>query len=159
MNDDYPMQPQEEALWCWAAVSLSVDRYFNRQSPRTQCSIASAVKQGRDCCNNRPSCDEAAELHDALIHVRRFRQRIEGSISFERVRDLIRAGYPVCVRIGWWPFGGHFVVITGYAISDTGEAFVTVADPRYESGSWSYDEFCFSYFGIGRWTHTYLVQP
>lgn len=154
---DYPMDPQEMGLWCWAAVSLSIDKYFNNASTRSQCSIASFIKD-RDCCNDRPACNEVAELHQALVHVGRFQRMFPGRLTFAAVRDSIRAGFPVCVRIGWWPSGGHYVVITGYSVTDAGEPFVTVSDPLYESGSWPYDEFAFSYFGIGRWTHTYLVK-
>ena len=61
----YPMEPQEMGLWCWAAVSLSVEKYFDASTTRTQCSIASDVKQ-KSCCTDRTSCNEADELQVAL---------------------------------------------------------------------------------------------
>lgn len=154
---DYPMEPQELGLWCWAAVSLSVEKYFNAATQFTQCAIATAVKQS-NCCANKLSCNQADELQVALDRVGHFRQMLTGRLSFQDLRDSIRAGFPVCARIGWIPSGGHFVVITGYTVSNSGVPYVAIADPLYESRTWSYDDFSFAYFGIGSWTHTYLVR-
>jgi len=153
----YPMADQEMRLWCWAAVSLSVEKYFNSLTESTQCTIASAVKN-KTCCADKESCNRADDLRYALSSVRRFRQMFEGQLSFESVRDSIREGFPVCARIGWYEGGGHYVVITGYRTTTSGERYVAVADPAFPSLTWLYDEFRDAYCGHGTWTHTYLVQ-
>ena len=79
-------------------------------------------------------------------------------LLFSDVKGQLRAGFPICARIGWYGGGGHFVVITGYTITGSGEPWVTIADPLYESYSWPFDEFVDAYFGAGEWTHTYLVK-
>ena len=37
------IQRQEMSEWCWAAVSVSVDRFFRPDSTHTQCEIAGAA--------------------------------------------------------------------------------------------------------------------
>ena len=153
----YPLETQEMGLWCWAAVALSVEKYFEPTSQQTQCGIATLVHH-LNCCANKTACNRKAELHVALQKVGHFHDIRVGRLTFDQIKTSIDAGFPVCVRIGWWPQGGHYVVITGAAIDDSGDQWVTVADPLYESGMWYYDEFSSFYFGIGHWTHTYRVR-
>jgi hypothetical protein len=153
----YPMEHQEMGLWCWAAVSLSIAKYFDPATAFSQCAVASAVKN-RNCCANKPSCNQADELEAALTAVKRFRRMFTGRLTFAAVRQSIRDGFPIPVRIGWRPAGGHYVVITGFKTAISGEQFVDIADPLYESRLWRYNDFLDAYYGSGVWTHTYEVK-
>ena len=153
----YPLEHQEMGLWCWAAVALSVTKYFDPATEMTQCSVASAVKN-KKCCADKPGCNQADLLEVALGKVGHFNQVLPRRLSFSELRDVLRAGTPVCVRIGWFGGGGHFVVVTGFTVNEFGEQLVAVADPLYESDTWPYDEFASGYLRAGQWTHTYLVQ-
>ena len=81
-----------------------------------------------------------------------------GRLTFAAIRKSVLDGFPIPVRIGWRPSGGHYVVITGFKTAISGEQFVDIADPLYESRLWRYNEFLDAYFGSGVWTHTYEVK-
>ena len=63
----YPMDLQEESEWCWAAVALSVAKFFHPQLELEQCRIAAGVT-GKACCGDDPSpeCNVPERLTDAL---------------------------------------------------------------------------------------------
>ena len=114
------MQDQIMDFWCWAAVSAATEKYFNPLTAKTQCDIASAVKQDH-CCPRKEVCNTADSLELALNKIRRLRAPVvEGPTPFNQIRNEIRDGFPVAARIAWDGGGGHFVVITGYRISCCG---------------------------------------
>jgi hypothetical protein len=155
---DYPIQHQEMGLWCWAAVALSVDTFFNPATPRTQCSVATDV-QRIVCCPRNESCNEAAYLEDALgsRSIRRLAGQPVGRVTFEEIRRELRNRRPVCVRVAWRSGGAHFLVISGYHIN-AGEQFVELSDSIYGYSTYRFQRFADAYRGIGSWTNTYYVR-
>ena len=155
----FPMEDQIMDFWCWAAVSAAAEKYFDPQTKKTQCSIASYVK-GIDCCLQAAMCDEADSLELALNKIGRLREPVvDGPIPFNLIRKEIRDGLPVAARIGWLGGGGHFVVITGYRIYPSREAVLKIADPLGTGGLWLYNDFTNAYQLTGEWTHTYFLRP
>jgi hypothetical protein len=59
------IEKQEMSQWCWAAVSVSVDRFFDPATTNTQCVVAEKVLN-RTCCPNKVDCNETAFLQVAL---------------------------------------------------------------------------------------------
>ena len=155
----YPMITQEMDLWCWAAVAQSVHKFFDSGSTLRQCQIAQPLT-GLDCCGaERLDCDVAWVLEDALREVGHYRADFQGRVDFDYIRQSLQADRPICVRIEWGMGGlGHFVVICGYIISQSGEPWLTIADPKRGISRWPYDQFSFAYRGLGEWTDTYLVK-
>jgi Papain-like cysteine protease AvrRpt2 len=152
------MQTQIEDEWCWAAVAVSVDHYFNPASTKTQCQLAQAVLENEACCGNPDACDDPAKLQDALTNVNRLDRILLRPLQFSEIQDKLSANLPVCVRIGWANGGGHFVAIDGWFGSATNPQ-VNVADPLFDGGPWDYNEFVTAYMGNGQWTATFLVKP
>jgi hypothetical protein len=153
------MQEQQEDQWCWAAVSVSVDRYFTKnQSPWTQCRIASD-QLGGSCCQNPDSetCDQPWFLEKALGKMNRMPDGPRtGQLSFVEVCQQLAKGRPVCVRIAWRGNGAHFVAITGQMVTSSGVEMLVVADPFWGTSMVSYDSFVSDYLGAGQWTTSYL---
>ncbi len=158
----FQIEKQREDLWCWAAVSASVDHYFFPASTSTQCKIAREVLGIDNCCADPDLCNDKAKLQDALEAVGRLRETLPRPLRFEEIRQEIDAFLPVCVRIGWNGGGGHFVVISGYHESPSG-AQVDVADPLFPNSTMYYDDFVSAYqTGVtsgGEWTATFLLEP
>jgi hypothetical protein len=163
----FRVEKQKEDEWCWAAVSSSIDHYFNRASTVTQCSVAQKVLPPQvppvDCCANSDSCNTGAALEDALSQVGRFNQMIEGYISFNDVYAQLSANLPIGARIRWYQGGAHFVVITSCLVAPSGKQVLTISDPLFPDSTVYYDDFLSAYqaqtTGGGEWTHTYYVQP
>jgi len=163
----FKMQEQEQTRWCWAAVSVSVEKYFFPTSTLTQCQLAKEVisDANADCCRNPDSCNGVAKLQDALHKIE---ERAKASpialrfpdpskpMSFFEVKAEIDSGMPVGVRMEWAGLGAHFLVISGYWTL-SGQKLLEIGDPLFGEGTVDFDWFSTSYFG-GQWTHTFTMQ-
>ncbi len=153
---DFQLDKQLEPNWCWAAVSTAVCRYFEPLRPLDQNALATHIL-GRD--NNQGESLEAAfqgcgELGVAL----NLRTLSKWHLNFESIRGWIDLGIPILVLIRWFDGPrGHFVVITGYSVSRTGEGWLDIADPLYENSTLPYDVFVSAYKRQGHWFNTYLA--
>lgn len=149
-------------MWCWAAVGVSVDHYFRRNSTLRICELAGQILHTAGTCDKQPSgLGETAHLEDVLRHLQLLNEppRAGVILCFDQIRTQINASLPVCVRIGWPDqVSGHFVIICGFAVSASGEQWVDVADPAFDDSIMLYDDFVNIYQGVGQWTDTFLVQ-
>jgi hypothetical protein len=155
----FNMQPQQESEWCWAAVTSSIDQYFNAGSAWSQCLLANNQLQQTSCCVNGASaqCNCPWYLDRSLALVSRLRSYVQAVAPFAGVQQEINQNDPLGVRIGWSGGGGHFVVIYGYDDS-TATAYVLVADPIWGISQIPYTTFVSSYRGNGAWTDSYYTQ-
>lgn len=159
------MPRQEQSLWCWAAVAVSVDHYFVPERTLRQCHVARRVL-ALDCCANHSPCNVAERLTTALTKIGREFTFVPNALPFPAVREEIDAGRPVCALIQWYGGGGHFVAIYGYDHSAAGHPLVHVADPLFADGLWYYASFCTAYQaghdGLGprggQWVETYQLH-
>jgi hypothetical protein len=169
MPNPFQIETQQKHNWCWAAVSDTVAHYFFKGVNLTQAQIAKETLGAS--CSNPDGCDVPARLEDALRSADKLlkpllpgrslnTQLLLGRfLTFEAIRSEIDAGRPVCVRIQWsGEDGGHFVMISGYSVSASGEEWVDVADPFYEDSIVPYDQFVTAYLNAGEWSDTYLVS-
>lgn len=160
----FPLQKQIKDKWCWAAVTRSVDRYFNPKSTLDQCTVAQLVL-GRSCCPDADDCNQVEFLEKALSRL----DRIDGvpvrfGLSFADICESIDNRMPICARIGWNGGGGHFVLICGYRKTSSGRQLLEIADPLFPSSLVPYEDFISGYQnmeqprGGGKWTHTYRLK-
>ena len=155
----FSIQKQEQNLWCWAAVSASVDAYFSPNKFKSQSEIANLVLTRSDCSPANRVCNQRATLQDALAAVTRLQNFETRPLEFHEIREQIDKKLPVCVRIGWFGSGGHFVVISGYAVSKSGRKLLSVRDPFYHDSVLEYEEFASAYLmGRGSWTDSFFIK-
>jgi Papain-like cysteine protease AvrRpt2 len=159
MPTQFQIEPQQQSEWCWAAVAVSIDKYFSPNSTRTQCEIAGLVLgSGNACCNNAgANCNHPATLVAALQKIYRWSRTIDRPLRFEEIRQELDARRPVCARIQWKGGSAHFVVLVGYDVLQSGARHVVVEDPLNPSSTIDYDEFKTAYYGDGTWVDSYLV--
>lgn len=157
--------PQQQTLWCWAAVADSISHFYDPGSAWTQCTIANAELAQTTCCANGATavCNKAWYLHNALTRVGCLQSMTSGTLTFAAVRSLINADTPPCARQGWNGGGGHFVAIVGYLQGSIGVLVggrsttkrLRISDPWYGDSVVDYDDFVAGYQGRGTWTHAY----
>ncbi len=170
-NISFPIERQKATNWCWAAVGVSVSRFFNPRSHWRQCGLVKVALSRTDdeskpkrpihaCCTNpipRP-CNQGWFLEEALEFVGRRARWRNDTLSFKAITARIDAHRPVCVRIEWRGGGSHFVVISGYHINYGGIRQVDVEDPwTGHRVTVDYHDLVSNYRGMGRWTATYQV--
>jgi hypothetical protein len=159
---NFNMETQERTQWCWAAVAVSVSRFYQPSSTFTQCRVANLELNTDVCCADLSACNLDNPLETALDKVGHFRDIEFEPLPFADVESEITAVHPVGCRIGWFGGGGHFVVIHGASVDTGGAAmkrWVAVADPLYGPSDYLINNFTSAYRqGAGEWTHSYFTQ-
>jgi hypothetical protein len=160
---NFNMEEQEETLWCWAAVSVSVDKSLPpRQSTMEQCDLAATVLGAAGCCgNSRPaSCNNEAALRDGLTAVGRPPGgSMIGPLAFNDLNAELTSGRPVCVVIQWNEAQIlHFAVISK-SYTKRHVKMLLVQDPDTGEQPVEYEKFKseFSYSGHGKWIGSYRI--
>lgn len=160
----FSMQTQVKEQWCWAAVSVSVAKFYDAQSQVTQCELVSEEFQPNNCCANPGSdaCNQPWYLEFGLSRVKKLASKLESTIAFADVRSELEGERPIGCWIRWPDGTGHFVVLNGYA-TDFGSSppaeLVSVQDPKYGPSDYDYLKFAVSYRKTGTWMFTYFTQP
>ncbi|HXS98815.1 MAG TPA: papain-like cysteine protease family protein [Candidatus Limnocylindrales bacterium] len=166
------VERQMMSEWCWAAVSVSVDRFFRPDSTHTQCEIAGLVLK-KICCPGQLNVQtDACNVPGFLGSVFGKLHLLEGDpgdkpLPFADIQKEIDGGRPVCVLIKWLESDGkpgtrgHFIVIQGYTVTPAQKQFVSIGDPLYGSSSLEYGQFADPKGGYrdgrGVWSFTYLT--
>ena len=167
------VEHQKMSEWCWAAVSVSVDRFFRPASTHTQCDIAGATLKVECCANGTTAppaqCNTPEALHPVLgrLHLLAA-DPIVKPLTFAAVQKQIDAGNPVCVLIKWLDKQGkvgdrgHFIAIIGYRVTPSQKQFVSITDPFYGASEIDYTQFSSPQGGYrdghGVWFASFLVD-
>lgn len=144
--------PQQTQLWCWAATSEMIFRYYG--VPVTQCQLVS-IYLNRQCCVADPFCVVSSgtmeTIQNGLSQVGGIRSTHVGPLSFAQLAAEISAGRPV--MIGYRnSFSGHVVLVTGY---NTANNFVHILDPFFGTFDVPYGA-TFSYGGQLIWSDSLI---
>jgi hypothetical protein len=158
----FQVERQEKSNWCWAAVSLSIHKFFKPASARRQCGVAGALLKLPCCGNFTRKCNEPESLTSALRHFARLNRVVQRVPEFGEIQTEINAGRPVCARFEWTTGAfkgfGHFAVVCGFDAA-LGGSVVIVEDPFYGRSRRPYEQIVRSYqFNRGQWTHTYFIK-
>lgn len=140
--------PQETEVWCWAACSQMVLRYYNRFY--SQVDIVTYVFGAP---YNTPAND--AQLIYALNGLGNMNVNINlGALSFSSLSNTINAGLPL-IAAYQGSFIGHVVVIYGFDAYQN----LYIHDPAYGSVRVPYAN-SFSYSGSMFWNRTFVnIRP
>lgn len=151
----FTMQHQQQTQWCWAAVAVSVNLYYQSGSGWTQCKLANNALGQTTCCADGGStqCNQPWYLDAALGIVGNLDSWNSGKATLTAVKTEINGCRPFCLRIGWTGGGGHFVAIYGHSGNN-----LNIGDPWYGNSIQSYAVFPGGYHGGGTWTHDYYTQ-
>lgn len=137
----FTIEAQAGRMLCWAAVCVSLKRYY-RHSP-----LPDQVRFARDVIGEK--FDQVCAPGRALTAAGLRFDALRGEIPFEHVRNHIASGNPVlaCMRyfVGW-----HLVVL--YGVRDEHE--IVVADPLHGGVDCSYDVFRSAYRDHYCWSDT-----
>ena len=171
----FTMECQKASQWCWAAVAVSVARFYSPASPWQQCTLAGQVL-GRTCCGGSDECgrddDPSGCVRPYLVehplcvvgHLQEIHEApiaLPAAPSTPTIQGEVDAHRPLVCRVGWKGGGGHFVVLYGYDLGRA-EPLVHVADPVNDKNGtsiYSLHEFTYAYRnGDGTWTNAYTTR-
>ena len=158
---DLIMQSQLLGQWCWAAIAVSLGRYYSNQNWR-QHEIATGVL-GFNCSRFQEEsdiaavCNQYAMLNEALQFVGCYSHWSPGHRSFERIQAEIDAGRPICLRLEWYSGGSHYLLVAGYYAA-THEIYLE--DPQHGPSVQKFALFPHTYrMSGGVWRGTFWTYP
>ena len=169
---NFNMEFQTQDRWCWAAVAVSVSRFYDPNSVFTQCSVANGIfprPVGVNCCvqpGQVSPCNGDFFLDKALAHTRNLRLPLipRAATPNELVNEHNNNRVIGC-HITWKGGGGHFTVLRGFSTKTVGnitEFRVHVSDPLEGNGNseYPYDSFRTRYTtSLGVWDFSYPTKP
>jgi hypothetical protein len=161
VNLRFRIQRQQQTQWCWAAVNVSVRRYYQPASTLTQCQLANTRRGRSDCCTNGSSnaCNQPDDTSGVLATLGHRNTHSDSVVSYATLRSETAAGRPLFLRIQWSGGGRHAVLATGV---EDGEN-VIVCDPGASSAAdasqgttsvWDYSVLQTAYNTTGSWIAT-----
>jgi hypothetical protein len=158
----FTTEKQMQTQWCWAAVSVSIARFYQPTAAWTQCSLVNTERGLSDCCGASGTvqpCNEPYFLDLSLERTGNLRDYLDRALDESEVRAELRGGAPLGCRIAWDSVNGHFVVLDGFADVD-GVLHVDIEDPDplYASSTYTFDSFIGSYRETGFWSHSYPTK-
>ncbi len=128
------MQNQEQNQWCWAAVAVSVNWYYDSHSNWTQCIMANFEFDQTTCCKDgsTTACNRPHYLSTAMYDTGNLADGspISGAASYDSITNEINNCQPVGMAFSWEKTvdhsvkGAHAVAIAGY-----GEGILYLEDP------------------------------
>ena len=166
---NFVMAPQAQTQWCWAAVSVSVFRFFNDLRWPDQCKLVndvfSGILAGEDCCQGGDSedCDIGWDIAQVLRSKGHLAERMDNPVGFDVLsRELDINGAPVVIRVEFDDgLSDHFMAIVGCSVDASGERIVQIADPGCANGNYSiheFDDFPSNYRPGMVWRNTYCTK-
>lgn len=157
------VERQQQDNWCWSAVGVAVERFYDATRTRTQCQLAGIALGRSDCCtdgaDDPAKCDQPWYLDRVLTITGNLESMRPGTLGFPEIQARVADGSPVGCRIGWYGGGGHFAVIKGWLVGPGGRRYIDVSDPIFLESQVAFDDFPIAYQSGGDWTHTYLTVP
>ena len=143
------MEHQEQTLWCWSAVAVSVRRFYFPTNATTQCQQANVQLGMTACCDNPAPCNKPSRLDPNVFAF------AGGPFSFDDVKQQIDNRRIVAAHITWNDGTSHFACIDGYNAAGA-TPLLSIQDPWYGPSIVPYDAFHSNYQGIGgRWDESH----
>ena len=141
----FELEPQQGHLQCWAAVAVSLQRFYGRATVPSQEDFARSLLG--------ENCDQVCAPLAALAHAGLHYVQSAGPLTPAQLRRELAQGHPVpaCMRhfIGW-----HLVVVHGI----DADGLLAIADPQVGPSRMAYRGFVRAYRRHHAWTHSYRLQ-
>lgn len=153
----FRLEQQQYANWCWAAVIISLLKYYKH--PDSGISQDRLVTQTieRKGANYNSYFDSPNVIDAVMSEYGILNTKINGQVRFDDIATQIEKGLPVVARIQWQEGGGHFIVITGCS-NNSNSPTIQVQDPMHGPIEVSFQEFSGSYRSSGHWSHTFFTK-
>jgi hypothetical protein len=177
------VEGQERENWCYAAVAVSIAKFYNKETDWTQCRLATEnlnnveKKASKNyCCDHPedPDCNTVGFIYKketqkgALVTIKNFAQCYDGPVDLMSIVVEISSGRPVIALHNYtdetndFYEGGHFTVISGYKGLWQDGCSLYVQDPwdnyGFTDNDIIYEQFK-TYWGVvGTWDYTYFTK-
>lgn len=140
----FEMEPQQGGLLCWAAIAVSLKRYYDPRQAVDQIGFARSLLG--------ENYDQVCAPLDALKHAGLHYREQEGQVPLAAIEHQLEQGHPVLVAARFF-IGWHLLVVHG--VDRDGR--LLLADPLHGASRCPYVDFKSSYREHYAWSHTYCL--
>lgn len=147
----FRMLLQEQSNWCWASVTQAIlarvgtamgqgdvaTAHLSANGNSLACTGPFSGHSGAGACAPTPACAGSCNDRHIIRHILeetgQFRATLStGGVapSFQQIQQEIGQQRPVVVVINWPNGAGHFIAVSGWQVSASGEERVEVHDPK-----------------------------
>lgn len=153
---------QQQNMWCWAASSINIEKFYNANSAWTQCTLVNDQFRLNNCCGNEGAvapCNNGNWPTGSLTRMNRLTAELLRAMTPVEVAAEMAKSHPVGVDTHWQNGGGHIVVIRGRWESG-GTEWLRIHDPWDNSFSdVTFNTFRDNYTGAhGVWSRSYTTH-
>jgi hypothetical protein len=129
----YPYQSQLGSELCWAACASMVLEYY--QQSVQQCTITGRFLQVDGCCQETlpTACDKSyPDSSISSIYMAYGGTAIYNNAAPEEgeIQGELKAHRPVEIKFSYDEGGGHVIMVFGFVVDDSGQAWYHVSDPN-----------------------------
>ena len=167
---DFRMQRAYETNWGWAAMAVSVKKYFSPYEPLTQCMVVCNAFMESSCCSkgSTPQCNRTHDMGKALKQLNVLNMTSNGKPDFAQVEKQINDGRPLVLEImvdvatkeGTAKREKLQLALYGYEIVDTANPSIIVQGSHKEDDmiKLPFNGFPGNYRAGSTWETTYLCS-
>ena len=163
-KNEFSIEKQQMSNWCWAACTVSIHRFYEKDPAFSQRQLVAKVLQMPICTKPKPlppcnkTFDFGKALH-ALGHL--FGNSIDSPLLPLELNSELESGRPVGCQMDIPQIGGHVVIVISGKQDNSGNLFLQVADPSDASIlGMSFSALRNNFRGIGgRWVRSYFTKP
>ncbi|MDQ1830782.1 papain-like cysteine protease family protein [Massilia scottii] len=142
----FEMAPQQGGLLCWAAVAVSLRRFYRKQESIDQIAFARSLLGA--------NCNQVCQPLRALNHAGlRYREH-SGPIPLADIEQQLMSGHPVLIAARYF-IGWHLLVLHGIGHGTQ----MMIADSLHGPSRASYADLTAAYREHYLWSHTYCLAP
>jgi len=163
-TNKFSIEKQQMSNWCWAACTVSIHKFYEKNTAFSQRQLVSKVLQMPICTTPKPlpPCNKTFDFGKALNTVGHlFGNSIDNPLLPDELDKELQAGRPVGCQMDIPQIGGHAVIVISGTTDTSGTLFLRVADPSDASIlSMSFSMLRNNFRGIGgRWVRSYFTKP
>ncbi|WP_211588539.1 papain-like cysteine protease family protein [Allorhizocola rhizosphaerae] len=122
---------QQRNMWCWAASSINIEKFYNPASAWTQCTLVNDQFGLNNCCGDAGGvapCNNGNWPTGSLRRMNHLREELFRALTPVEVAAELAKSQPIGVDTHWERGGGHIVVIRGRWESG-GTEWLRIHDP------------------------------
>ncbi|MBB6109109.1 cellulose synthase subunit [Mucilaginibacter lappiensis] len=154
---DYMIDRQLQSNWCWAAVTASLARFYQKDHFGDQAKLVSGIFNKEYCCNGKGcgTCNRPWYVGEALDHAGILQRAIPNPVSQEALMTELTCNRPVVVVIKWRQSAtGHILVVSGFTHS---RQFLTWDSRGQRMRLLSFNDLSKGYEGKSVWVNTFFT--
>jgi Papain-like cysteine protease AvrRpt2 len=153
---DFVAEKQELSNWCWAAVTLSLLKYYGHTTFSSQRELVQFIIDKKYCCNGRGCgvCNRPWYIGEVLHKVGILGQSIPSPITQSELDAALKHRNPVVMVVKWDSIATGHTLIIGHKVDDHYVVWDTRTPSFYKL---PYAELLVNTKQRFRWVNTFLT--